>query len=163
MRTFEEKSLHAYANLCLRTSTQSPSLSKTPIQGIERRGNPHRGDGWINKKLFFSSTLHTKANLNQFCFFPEHSSTLVWFYWPATAFLCDHESLAGPQQRREISSVLLPGKVNIQVRCSNSGVAKPLPGGKKVPAKTFSSTLWDFLKIKFVKWYREFCNNWLKS
>ena len=67
MRTFEEKSLHAYANLCLRTSTQSPSLSKTPIQGIERRGNPHRGDGWINKKLFFSSTLHT--NLNQFCFF----------------------------------------------------------------------------------------------
>ena len=67
MRTFKEKSLHAYANLCIRTSTQSPSLSKTPIQGIERRGNPHRGDGWINKKLFFSSTLHT--NLNQFCFF----------------------------------------------------------------------------------------------
>ena len=27
-----------------------------------------------------------------------------------------------------------------------TGVAKPLPEGKKVPAKTFSSTLWNFLK-----------------
>ena len=28
-----------------------------------------------------------------------------------------------------------------------SGVAQPLPGGKKVPAKTFLSALWNFLKI----------------
>ena len=44
-----------------------------------------------------------------------------------------------------------------------SGVAKPLPGGKKVPAKTFSSALWNFLKIKFFKYYGECFNNWLKS
>ena len=31
------------------------------------------------------------------------------------------------------------------------GVAKPLPEGKKVPAKAFSCALWHFLKIKFVK------------
>ena len=32
-----------------------------------------------------------------------------------------------------------------------AGVAKPLPGGKKVPTKAFSSALQTFLKIKFVK------------
>ena len=44
------------------------------------------------------------------------------------------------------------------ITMSKPGVAKPLPGGKKVPAKTLSSALWTFLKIKFVEKYREMCN-----
>ena len=31
---------------------------------------------------------------------------------------------------------------------------------EKVPAMTFSSALWTFLKIKFVEQYWEFCNTW---
>ena len=41
-----------------------------------------------------------------------------------------------------------------------AGVAEPLPGGKTVPAKTLSSALQTFLKIKIVKQYWEFCNTW---
>ena len=42
------------------------------------------------------------------------------------------------------------GDYLFKLHYSNSGVAKPLPGGKKVPAKTFSSALWNFLIIKLV-------------
>ena len=46
-----------------------------------------------------------------------------------------------------------------------AGVAKPLPGGKKVRAKTFSFPLCDFLKIAFIKLYGEIynpCNKFTK-
>ena len=48
------------------------------------------------------------------------------------------------------------GGVNMEVDCDTlplcrAGVAKPLPRGKKVPVKIFSSALWNLLKIKFVK------------
>ena len=36
-----------------------------------------------------------------------------------------------------------------QIKSSRQGVAKPLPGGKKVLAKTFLSALWTFLKVTF--------------
>ena len=41
-----------------------------------------------------------------------------------------------------------------------AGVAKPVPRGNKVPAKTFSSALQTFLQIKFVEQYWELCNTW---
>ena len=61
------------------------------------------------------------------------------------------------KRQKEILKVGLLKIVQITVDYFKAGVAKPLPGGKKVPAKAFSCALKTFLKITFFKPYLEIC------